>query len=239
MRHQLFLGLISVFTAAATTLPGSCAPSAEGGTSQQFSLSAQMTERPQLSRSDVDNNAVVKIAPTQPPRATLTYADVAKPPAFAKPPKTATSPAQPSGGDAPLDGAQVAMLEKNVNWSGWVSQLADRWYYVLHQFENGADMQFITQRPALFEFTCYANGQIGNVSLRQSSGNIIYDHLQMIALMQATPLAPFPQGTKRTSITLLQGWESHVKQPGESDYVPGSFGKNFPMEKVREWVKAR
>jgi hypothetical protein len=74
------------------------------------------------------------------------------------------------------------------------------------------------------------------VILRQSSGNVIYDHLQMLALVQTAPLPQFPAGTKRHSITLILGWESHIKQPGEEDYTPGSFGKNFPLEKVREWV---
>jgi len=239
MRKRVLTTLISIAATVAVTRPAYCAPTADAGSNQQFSLSAQMTQRPQLSRSDVDSATPVKMAPAQPPGSALSYANFPKPTAFAKSPKTpADSPAS-SAGQSPVDSAQAALLEKNVDWSGWVAQLADRWYYILHQYENGADLQFITQRAALFEFTCYPNGQIGGLTLKQSSGNTIYDHLQMVALMQATPLPPFPAGTKRTSITLLQGWESHVKEPGESDYIPGSFGKNFPMEKVREWVKAR
>ena len=131
------------------------------------------------------------------------------------------------------------LKEKNVDWSGWVSQLADRWYYVLRSHEESAGVQFITQRAALFEFTCYADGRIGNLTLKQSSGNEIYDHMQVVALMQTAPLPPFPAGTKRTSITLLQGWESHIKRTGEQDYIPGSFGRNFPSERVREWSTAK
>jgi hypothetical protein len=138
----------------------------------------------------------------------------------------------------PPDDDRSYLQEYNVDWRGWIAGFADRWYYLLHVHEEEFDSEFVTVRPALFQFTCYSNGQIGNVSLKQSSGNPVYDQLQMVALVQAAPLPHFPAGTQRTHITLVQGWESHLKQPGESGYVPGSFGGGFPMEKVNKWVKA-
>lgn len=131
----------------------------------------------------------------------------------------------------------VRAREYNVDWSSWISKFADRWYFVLKQYEMAQNAQFVTVRPALFQFTCYTNGTVANVVLKQSSGNVAYDRLQVIALMQAMPAPPFPVGTHRQSITLVQGWESHVRKPGENDFTPGSFGRGFPMEKVKEWVQ--
>jgi hypothetical protein len=134
--------------------------------------------------------------------------------------------------------AEVRMREYNVDWAAWIAKMADRWYFVLKGYEDLAHVHFVTVRPALIQFTCYSNGALGNIMLKQSSGNPAYDRLQMIALMQAVPVPQFPYGTKRQSITLVQGWESHVRQAGESEYEPGSFGRGFPMEKVREWVNS-
>jgi TonB C terminal len=134
--------------------------------------------------------------------------------------------------------ADIKMREYNVDWAAWIAKMADRWYFVLKGYEDLANVHFVTVRPALIQFTCYSNGSLGNIMLKQSSGNPAYDRLQMIALMQAVPVPQFPYGTKRQSITLVQGWESHVRQAGESEYEPGSFGRGFPMEKVKEWVKS-
>lgn len=195
----------------------------------RFQLSAQMNERPQLSRQQLDPGSM-KLAPT-PPAATLSYAP---------PPKAVAPLREQSPSAAPDDADPRSFLkERNVPWASWVGQVADRWYYILRSHEESAGVQFVTQRAALFEFTCYADGRIGNISLKQSSGNEIYDHMQVIALLQTAPLPPFPAGTKRSSITLIQGWESHLRQTGEQDYVPGSFGRNFPSERVQEWGTAR
>jgi hypothetical protein len=131
----------------------------------------------------------------------------------------------------------VRTKEYNVDWASWISRFADRWYFVLKQYEMSQSIRFVTVRPALFQFTCYSNGTVANVVMKQSSGNLAYDRLQVIALMQAMPAPSFPVGTHRQSITLVQGWESHVRKPGENDFIPGSFGRGFPMEKVKEWVQ--
>jgi hypothetical protein len=135
--------------------------------------------------------------------------------------------------------ADVRKLEYNVDWATWLAKVADRWFFVLDQYERSTHTHYVTQQPALFRFTCYNTGQIANISMKQSSGNVVYDRLQMVALIQSMPVPPFPMGTRRQTITLVQGWESHVRQTGESDYIPGSFGKGFPMEKVTQWVKVR
>jgi hypothetical protein len=131
------------------------------------------------------------------------------------------------------------MQEYNVDWSHWVSAHADRWYYMLKTAETMLGLQFVTARPAMIQYTCYADGTIGNVILKQSSGVPAYDRLQLETLLATQPLQPFPAGTHRDSITLCQGWESHPKQPGEADFQPGSFGKDFPAERVRQWRDQR
>ena len=149
------------------------------------------------------------------------------------------APSQESSAPRHESDQQALLKEYNVNWSGWISVLADRWYFVLTQYENGIGARFVTERPALIEFTCHEDGSISDIYLKQTSGVPVYDRLQMIALSQVAPLPAFPQGTKRRQITLVQGWESHERKQGESDFKPGSFGKSFPMEKVSEWVKPR
>lgn len=132
----------------------------------------------------------------------------------------------------------VRLREYNVDWSRWIAQLADRWYAILMQYERHSPVRFNTPRATLIQFTCYNNGTLGNIELKQSSGSLGYDRLQVLALTQAVPLPPFPIGTKRSSITIIEGWESHFQRAGESDYIPGSFGKGFPTEKVREWERS-
>ncbi len=199
---------------------------------QLYKLKAMTTNQSRLSRSEVDSSALGALAPKQaPPPPQMAFAATAE----------TSVPAIPAS--VPADNPDVIdksyLQEYAVDWSGWIARLADRWYYVLRMSEEVVGNEFVTARPALIQFTCYSNGQIGNMSLKQTSGNPAYDRLQMIALMQAAPLPAFPQGTHRTSITLVQGWESHIKQAGEQDFVPGSFGKGFPMEKVKQWIKAK
>ncbi len=199
----------------------SLAPQAIAQQATPFQLTVQKTERPQLSRSDLDLEG---------------QAATAAPPAQ-------ISLAQPlNAGISALEAPQLAaqtqqqMREYDIDWSKWIGTFADRWYFALRRMEEASGMQFYTLRPAQIHFTCLANGQIGNVYLKQSSGVPAYDRLQMIALSQVA-VPPFPRGTRHTSVTLVQGWESHQKRPGESDYIPGSFGRGFPKENVREWAQ--
>lgn len=195
---------------------------------QLYKLKAMTTSQSRLSRSEVDTSNLGALAPKQAPPQM----------AFAGAAEQTSVPAITIPADNP-EPDRSYMQEYSVDWSGWIAKLADRWYYVLRMSEEVVGNEFVTARPALIQFTCYRNGQIGNMFLKQSSGNPAYDRLQMIALMQTAPLHAFPQGTQRNSITLVQGWESHIKQAGEQDFVPGSFGKGFPMEKVKQWIKAK
>lgn len=128
--------------------------------------------------------------------------------------------------------------EYNVSWAPWMAHLSSNWHEILKGCEEVLAMQFHTVRPALIQFTCYADGHIGNVILRQSSGIPVYDRLQIASLMEVR-LLPFPQGTVRKSVTLIQGWESHTKQPGEQDFQPWNFANRFPQEKVSKWVSSQ
>ncbi|MBY0550707.1 MAG: TonB C-terminal domain-containing protein [Candidatus Obscuribacterales bacterium] len=124
----------------------------------------------------------------------------------------------------------------SVNWSPWMRVLADRWFGNLQCAEHASGYRFHTLRPAMIQFTCYADGQIGNVALKQSSGIAYYDRLQMATLLASAPLPPFPPGTERKSLTLVQGWESHRKEAGEREFEPTAFAARFPQEKVSRWV---
>ena len=156
-----------------------------------------------------------------------------------------TAPAMaPAMRQAPIDPSKLRSMqavpekpnsyltEYNVAWAPWIAALASVWYNNLRFHEASYGAQFHTLRPALIQFTCYADGHIGNVVLRQSSGIPVYDQLQVVALLQAAPLAPFPKGTAKSNITLVQGWESHRKRPGESDFQPFNFAGRYPQEKV-------
>jgi hypothetical protein len=131
------------------------------------------------------------------------------------------------------------MTEYGVDWSAWISKLTDRWFFVLKRMEDHSGLIFHTQGPAQIQFTAYPNGQLGGISLKKTSGVEMYDRMQVESLIRSTPAPPFPQGTKRTSFSLVLGWESHPRKPGEQDFVPGSFGRGFPMERVKEWVNSQ
>lgn len=220
-RQFIYLSLASGFACLLAT-----AAQAQDS-NQLYKLKAMTTSQSRLSRSEVDTSNLGALAPKQaPPQMAFAGSAETSVPAMAIQPEKS----EPD---------KSYLQEYAVDWSGWIAKLADRWYYVLRMNEEVVGNEFVTARPALIQFTCYNNGQIGNMFLKQSSGNPAYDRLQMIALMQAAPLHAFPQGTQRTSITLVQGWESHIKQAGEQDFVPGSFGKGFPMEKVKQWIKEK
>lgn len=214
--------------------------------SSAFKLNAQVTDAPQLSR-DAGDLMLSHLAPAaQTPNASQAMLPVS-PAAFkammpqhgapavgsftAKPPLKAAVSAQ----QAP---PPSYLTEYNVDWSTWISQMAARWHQNLRYLEESSNVGFHTVRPALIEFTCSNTGAVGNISLKQSSGVFAYDQLQMLALSQVTPLPPFPRGTRCATITLLQGWESHAKKPGDTGFDPRAFGKGFPMEKVKQWVRA-
>lgn len=119
-----------------------------------------------------------------------------------------------------------------VDWSGWAGQLADRWFGNLKNLEYTSHRGWTTDRPAMIQFTCHADGRITGIQLRQSCGNPAYDNMQIEALKRTIPAPAFPSGTHLTTYTLIQGWEAHPRHPGEQDYKPGSFGHNMPAETV-------
>lgn len=199
---------------------------AEQVSPDRFHLQASMTDKAQLSRSEVDRSSLGMGSLGMKPKPIAQDALIAR----ADVPRSA-----PAEEDLPGS----FMKEYNIDWSTYVGNLADRWFYVLRNTESMLGIQFATPRAALIQFTCYADGTIGNVVLKQSSGVPAYDRLQIESLLAVVPTPPFPAGTKRKSITLCQGWESHPKRPGEEDFQPGSFGKDFPAERVSQWLKGR
>ncbi|GEM_PF-4943338 len=204
-----------------------------------FKLNAQVNQNPQLSR-EAGDTLLSHLAPAQQQASGLLPTGA---PSQAKVPQSAAgfNPNVPLAARVSAEAQQAPqpyLSEYDVDWSGWISQMAARWHYNLKRLEAQSNVCFVTERPALIQFTCASNGQVGNFSLKQSSGIYAYDQLQMLALSQVTPLPPFPKGTRCATITLLQGWESHAKQPGESGFDPRAFGRRFPMEKVQQWVRS-
>jgi hypothetical protein len=211
-----------------------------GGQKARFELSAMYTAIPSLSHGEIEPNAQNAMVAGPEPAPTP---QIPQMPAQDKKGKISKAPLVPGLdassklADPPIDNSYLS--EYNVDWSHWISTHADRWYYTLKASEEMLGLHFVTLRPAMIKYTCYADGSIGNLVLKQSSGVPVYDRLQMETLVATMPTMPFPRGTHRTSITLCQGWESHPRQPGESDFQLGSFGKNFPKERVSQWSAAR
>jgi len=133
---------------------------------------------------------------------------------------------------------KAALSEYGVDWSAWISQLADLWFFNLKKLEDRSDYIFHTQQAALIRFTCYPNGQITDIVLRRSSGVPLYDRMQMEALAR-TRCPRFPEGTQKTSYTLTQGWESHPRRAGEQDFRPGSFDAGIALERIKKWIYFR
>lgn len=222
----------------------------------EFNLNASVVDGLELSRDGLKKAPLTKQAATS--EAPLLEPQVSSPTAVATAMPPLPQAMQPDGAfNAPQAGAGqgggypqapqsapnsavplqtgASVVEYGVDWSRWMSEVADRWYFQLRRLEAQSPYEFYTDGPAQIEFTCYSNGQIGNVILRRSCGVPVYDQMQIEALLSSRPLPLFPRGTQRTSYTLCQGWEAHARHTGETDFQPGSFGKNTPMETVQRW----
>ena len=237
---RLCVSLTAVICLTAPALSGELVPAGKASANKQaaFKFNAQVNQSPQLSRDDGDA-LISHLAPTVPKEQPS-----GSPSGFPRSMPSAPAPNQTAlNGNASTNQQavlppQAYLSEYDVDWSSWISQMAARWHYNLKRLEAQSNVCFVTERPALIQFTCASNGQVGNFYLKQSSGVYAYDQLQMLALSQVTPLPPFPKGTRCATITLVQGWESHTKKPGESGFDPGAFGRRFPMEKVQQWVRS-
>ncbi len=208
-----------------------------------FSLSAVKEDRNQTKTAfQCPSPLPMQTVPPEPlfqrPSPQASHVNNAAPPVF-RGPATPVAPSSPQN----LPPQQTTGSQKtggiedySVNWSPWMGVLAHRWFGNLQYAEDASGLRFHTLRPALIQFTCYADGHIGNIVLKQSSGIAYYDRLQVATLLAAVPLPPFPPGSERKSLTLVQGWESHRKEPGDREFEPAAFASRFPQEKVSRWV---
>lgn len=234
------LGALIVLAASLSTAVMAQEPAASRPA--PFKLNAQVNQNPQLSREGGDM-IVSHLSPVNQQQTSGLIPPGVPAQAKVAPGAGGFNPNSPLIGNARAvaesqQAPQPYLSEYDVDWSSWISQMAARWHYNLKRLEAQSNICFVTERPALIQFTCASNGQVGNFSLKQSSGIYAYDQLQMLALSQVTPLPPFPRGTRCATITLVQGWESHAKQPGENGFDPRAFGRRFPMEKVQQWVRS-
>ncbi len=228
-QHHLNSSLFSLLLAAAT-LSSNCSSNA---LSPDFKLKVQVIDSNQgepgsssLLPGLSSEGATQDTAPSGQFRAEVASADQA---ATGKAPLKARAETEDT----------VSKGEFGVDWSAWISDLADRWYKNLKNMEYRCGKVINTKRTALIKFTCYRDGSIGGVSLKQSSGVPFYDQMQIEALKRVTPLPPFPSGTRRYFYTLLQGWEGHPATAGAKDFQLGSYGKNFPVEHIHQKLATR
>lgn len=198
---------------------------------QTFSLSAVHQETVGLSKEDANPVTVGMVPASLNPGISQTNAMAATQPL--QRPRAETLPGQALEEDRP----NSYIEEYQVDWAPWVAKLATRWHRNLRLTEELFGLQFQTPQPALIQFTCYADGHIGNLILKQSSGIVAYDKIQIAALAHTQPLPAFPKGTQRRSVTLVQGWESHCKRPGEEEFVPWNFATKYPKEIVSRWQR--
>lgn len=125
--------------------------------------------------------------------------------------------------------------EYYVDWSAWMSDVADRWQRVLGFFqapESSDGHNSASNRPAFIQFTCHRDGHVDHVTVLQGSGIAELDRQQVNALVDCMPLPPFPAGSRRQSVTLLYVWESAQNQAGNQGAQPRAVGKESPLETV-------
>lgn len=103
------------------------------------------------------------------------------------------------------DIAQIKFQEYYVDWSGWMSEVGDRWSTVFNATARGG--KFRTDGPTLIQFTCKSDGTISEIGLARSSGDIVCDENQIRSLVNCMPLPAFPIGSRKQTITMLYVWE--------------------------------
>lgn len=216
---------------------------------ERFELNAQIDERPQLSRDEltapgIDNGAPLSTGISQDAMpGALPMPEIAPEPNMSFPLNATTQDTPPHESTPfPLsasnqaENTQVAMAEYGVDWSAWISRLADLWFFNLKKLTDKSAYEFHISTPARIRFTCWPNGRITDISVKRSSGVPLYDQLQIEAL-QRTKSPPFPAGTQKTSNTLVLGWDSHPRQSRrEQTFTPGSFDPGVTLEKIKQWI---
>src|ERR1700733_3087826 len=123
LNRRMRIGISIKFAAIGIFLasnPVFAAPPDDGsGTAAQvpFRLSAELGDRMQLSRNEINPGSVVKMQQPTPQAPAISYAGSP----FADPYGTK------SNSQAEED-PRAYLMETNVNWASWVGQFADRWY---------------------------------------------------------------------------------------------------------------
>lgn len=103
------------------------------------------------------------------------------------------------------DLSQIKFQEYYVDWSGWMSEVGDRWANVFNSAYNRG--KFHTDGTAFVQFTCKPDGSITEISIARSSGDLVCDRSQIEALVNCMPLPAFPVGSQKKTVTMLYVWE--------------------------------
>jgi hypothetical protein len=198
----------------------------------KFELNAQIDERPRLSTEDLQPSA----GESSPGLSTgISHEEMPGALPLPELPETAGT-AFGLTASQQAEAPQIAMAEYGVDWSSWISRLADLWFFNLRKATDRSEYEFHISTPTRVEFTCWPNGHITGISIKRSSGVPLYDQLQVEALKR-TKCPPFPAGTQKTSYTLVLGWDSHPRQsPREQTFTPGSFDPGVTLEKIKQWI---
>ena len=103
-----------------------------------------------------------------------------------------------AGGALGFGGAQGGPFGARLGWYAEILQRAigEQWRKTLGQVAGGSS------KPTVVTFVIARSGQIGEVALRESSGNRSLDYSAVRAVNNASPVRPLPSGLGRNSIVI-------------------------------------
>ena len=103
-----------------------------------------------------------------------------------------------AGGALGFGGAKGGPFGKRFGWYAEILQRAigEQWRRTLGQVAGGSS------KPTVVTFVIARSGQIGEVAIRESSGNRSLDYSAVRAVNNASPVRPLPSGLGRNSIVI-------------------------------------
>ncbi len=103
-----------------------------------------------------------------------------------------------AGGALGFGGAKGGPFGERFGWYAEILQRAigEQWRKTLGQVAGGSS------KPTVVTFVIARSGQIGEVAIRESSGNRSLDYSAVRAVNNASPVRPLPSGLGRSSIVI-------------------------------------
>jgi TonB family protein len=107
------------------------------------------------------------------------------------------------------DASRVSFQEYYVDWSHWMTDIANRWTLVFNAGYSSGNLN--PTDTAEVQFTCTKDGTISNIVMLSSSGDPECDRNHILALQAISPLPQFPAGCKKKNLTFLYVWDYGTK----------------------------